>query len=56
MLYFKSEDIVVYEGLITKYSIIKPFIDPEEPVWLATPAEIELYKKSQNKKLGNEKL
>lgn len=42
---FNLEDIVVFGGAITKYGIIKPFLDGDEVVRLATKAEIKRYEK-----------
>lgn len=43
-------DIVVYEGVISKYSTIKPFLDPgdEEYIRKATPEELKQFQERRN--------
>lgn len=40
---FSLEDIVVFERTITKYGIIKPFLEGDETVRLANEEELERY-------------
>ena len=40
-------DIIVYNGIITNYSIIKPFLSYKDTVRLANQEEIRTYLKFQ---------
>ena len=47
LMLFKDQDIVIWEGIIAEFSVIKSFIEDGDKITIAHERELKQYRNSQ---------